>query len=187
MIDLTIKSDKLIVLSSMKGKKLKSIEGVYDFDNKTFMEMIRFNLGRFSLEVSLDYVSVRWFFGEDHLFQDEATCFSIMERGISEKRIYPRGCEAIQLLKNEAISEVMIIRDRIKTNQGDDILVDSGFVIKTKENVYTFSRCDLSGFWFHMTETDKISMYYAVKDAKEECSNPEKNVKATVKRDYIFL
>ena len=186
MIDLTIKQDMLDILASMKGKTLKSIEGNYDFKSKTFTELIRFNLGQFSTELISDYVPVEWKWGTDHLFQDEATCFSINKMSSSEKRIYPKGCNVTQLLKNEVISEVMIVRDRI-INSGDDILVDSGIVIRTKENVYTFSRCDLSGFWIHMNESDKIDMFYSVKDVRSECTDSEKCLKVTVKREYLFL
>ena len=185
-VDLTIKREMLEILASMKGKTLKSIEGNYDFNNRTFVELICFNLGQFSTELISVYVPVEWKWGTDHLFQDEATCFSVNKMSSSEKRIYPKGCNVTQLLKNEVISEVMIVRDRI-INSDDDILVDSGIVIRTKENVYTFSRCDLSGFWIHMNESDKIDMFYSVKDVRSECSDSEKGLKATVKRDYIFL
>ena len=45
----------------------------------------------------------------------------------------------------------------------------------------------LSSYDIHMNESDKIDMYYTVKKAREDCSEPENNLKAAVKREYIFL
>jgi len=187
MIDLTIKKEMLDILSAMKGKTLKSIEGRYDFENKTFMELVRFILGQFTVEFVSNFVPIQWHWNNTQLFQDEATCFSVQRKSLSEKRIYPKGNRIIQLMKNENVSEIIIVRDYITTNNDDEILMDSGIVIRTSENVYTFSRCDISGFWIHMNESDKIDMYYSVKDAKEDCSDSESGLKAKVKREYIFL
>ena len=187
MVDLMIKKDMLEILSSMKGKTLKSIEGRYDFTNKTFMEIVRLNLGQYAIEFVSDYVAVQWFWNADDLFQDEATCFSVIKKSLSEKHDYPKGNDIIQLIENEIISEVVIVRDRIYNNKGDEIFVDSGIVIRTKENVFSFSRCDLGGFWIHLNQSDKIDMYYSEKDEKKECSDKNTGLLARVKREYIFL
>ena len=63
-VDLTIKQEMLEILASMKGKTLKSIEGNYDFNNRTFVELIRFNLGQFSTELISVYVPVEWKWGD---------------------------------------------------------------------------------------------------------------------------
>lgn len=187
MIDLTIKKEMLAILSSMKGKTLKSIEGRYDFDTKTFMELVRFILGRFVVEFVSDYVPVKWHWNNTQLFQDEATCFSVQRKMLTEKRVYPKGNTVVQFMKNEIVSEILVVRDSITNNNDDEILVDSGIAIKTNEKVYTFSRCDISGFWIHMNESDKIDMFYSVKAAKEDCSDSENGLTAKIKREYFFL
>ena len=186
MIDLTIKQEMLEIFASMKGKTLKSFEGWYSPITNSFFEVLYINLGQFSVKVNSDEKDVQWFWNAEELIDDEATCFTVIKKEI-KNHYYPQGWEVIQFMKDEKISEVIIVRDLIKNNKGDEILVDSGFVIRTNENVYTFSKCDLSSYDIHMNESGKIDMYYSVKKAREDCSEPESNLKATVKRDYIFL
>lgn len=186
MTDLTIQGKMIDILASMKGKTLKSIEGVFDFESQTFLEIIRFNLGLYAVEVVSDYEPVMWSIGLDIMFQDEATRFLVYEKSSSEKRVYPKGCEAVRMMKNEVVSEVIVVRDSISTNT-EDVIMDSGIVLRTKERVYTFSRVDLSGIWFHFNESDKIDMYYSLKDIRNEFSKAESNTDLKVKRDYIFL
>lgn len=186
MVDLRIEQSMLEILASMKGKILKSIEGWYMPNFKVFMEFVRFNMGQFAVEVYSYEEGVKWFWTGDELIDDEATCFTVFKKDLSRHN-YEKGWEPVQFLKDEKVSEIIIVRDLIKTNNGDEILVDSGFVIRTNENVYTFSKCGLSSYNIYMNESDKIEMYYTVKKAREDCSEPESNLKATVKRDYVFL
>ena len=186
MIDLTIKHEMLKILASMKGKTLKSIEGWYNPVTCSFFEVVYINLGQFSVEVNSDEEAVKWFWNADELIDDEATCFTV--RKVDNKNhYYPDKWEPVQLMKDEKDSEVIIVRDLIVNNKGDEINVDSGFVIRTSESVYTFSKCNLSSYDIHMKESDKIDMHYSVRRAREDCSDSEINLKATVKRDYIFL
>lgn len=186
MVDLRIEHKMLEILASMKGKTLKSIEGWYLPKYKGFIEFVRLNMGQFSVEVHSDEVGIKWFWNGDQLIDDEATCFTVYKKDLSRHH-YQKGWEPVQLLKDEKVSEVIIVRDLIKTNKGDEILVDSGFVIRTNEKVYTFSICYLGSYDIRMNESDKIDMYYTVKKAREDCSEAESNLKASVKRDYIFL
>lgn len=186
MIDLTIKKKMLEILASMKGKTLKSIEGEYLYKWHRFSEIVRFNLGQFAVEIHTDYIPVKWFWNSDEIVDDEATCFIVIKEDL-KRHNYPEGWQIVQFLKDEKISEVIIVRDSIHNNHGDDISFDSGFIIRTSENVYSFSMRYLGDISIHMNESDKIDMYYSVKKAREDCSEPESNLKATVKRDYIFL
>ena len=186
MVDLTIKKEMIDVISSMKGKTLKSIEGDYRPKYKAFTEFVRFNMGQFSVEVYSYEEGVKWFWNGDELIDDEASCFTIYKKDLSRHH-YQEGWEPVQFLKEEKVSEIIIVRDLIKTNKGDEILVDSGFVIRTNESVYTFSKCDLSSYDIHMNESDRIDMYYTVKKVREDCSEAESNLKASVRRDYVFL
>jgi len=186
MVDLTIKKDMLAIMASMKGKTLKSIEGWYNPNTCSFFEVVYINLGQYSVKVNSDEEAVQWFWNADELIDDEATCLTVKKTD-TKNHYYPNKWEPVQLMKDEKVSEVIIVRDLIKTNKGDEILVDSGFVIRTSENVYTFSKSDLSSYTIHMNESDKIDMYYTVKKAREDCSELGTDLKATVKRDFIFL
>ena len=46
MLDLTINGEMEDILSSIKWKTLKSIEGYYDFRANDFLAIVRLNLGR---------------------------------------------------------------------------------------------------------------------------------------------
>lgn len=186
MVDLRIEQSMLEILASMKGKTLKSIEGWYNPNTCSFFEVVYINLGQFSVKINSDEKAVRWFWTGDKLIDDEATCFTVRKTDI-KNHYYPDNWEPVQLLKDEKVSEVIIVRDLINTNRGDEILVDSGFIVRTNENVYTFSKCDLNSYNIHLSESDKIDMYYSVGKARKDCSEPESNLKASVKRDFIFL
>lgn len=186
MIDLTINDEMLKVLASMKGKTLKSIEGQYYRKWEHFSEIVRFNLGQFAVEAVCDYVPVKWFWNTDHLISDEGSAFFFHKKDL-KKRNYPRGWQVVQFLKDEKISEIVLVRDLIKNNHGDEILLDSGFVLRTSEKVYNFSLGSLGNTNIYFKETDRIDMAYTVKDARIDCSDPERGLLATVKRDYIFL
>jgi hypothetical protein len=49
MVDLTTDDEMKDILSTMKGKTLKSFEGKYDFDRDEFKEIVRLNLGQYSV------------------------------------------------------------------------------------------------------------------------------------------
>ena len=184
MIDLTIREEMIEIMASMKGKTLKSIEGSFWFKSKEFSEIVRFNLGQYAVEFYVDYVAIKWFWGSDHLIDDEENCFVITKYGLNERH-YPEGWKIVQFLKDEKISEVILVRDSIKTNKGDEIVSDAGFVIKTNERVYSFSRW---GIGVHLNESNKIDMPLTVEDVKEQYTDEDNGVEPIeVKRDFIFL
>lgn len=90
-------------------------------------------------------------------------------------------------MKDEKISEVIIVRDLVKNNHGDEILWDSGIVIKTNERVYTFFVGSIGSTTIFFNESDKIGMVSSVRELMKYCSDSDCDLKATVKRDYIFL
>ena len=184
MVDLTISEEMIELMASMKGKTLKSIEGDYWFEGKEFSEIVRFNLGQYSVEFYVDYVPIKWFWGADHLIDDEENCFAVTKYGLNERH-YPEGWKIVQFLKDEKISEVIVVRDSIKTNKGDEIISDAGFVIKTTEQVYSFSR---GGLDIYLNESNKIDMPLSEKDVKEEYTDEYNSVEVVeFKRDFIFL
>ena len=114
MVDLTINEEMKEILSSMKGKTLKSIEGNYWFLCKEFSEIVRLNLGQYAVELYVDYVAVKWMWGADGPVDDEENCFVIQKFDLDERN-YPEGWKITQFLKDEKISEVVLVRDTIKT------------------------------------------------------------------------
>ena len=184
MVDLTISEDMIEIMASMKGKALKSIEGNYWFKCKDFLEIVRLNLGQFAIEVSVDYVGIKWFWNAGHLVDAEENCFVVRKTDLSG-HTYPKGWEVVQFLKDEKISEVILVRDNIKTNKGDEIISDAGFVIKTTEQVYSFSR---GGLDIYLNESNKIDIPLSEKDVKEEYTDEYNSVEVVeFKRDFIFL
>ena len=184
MVDLTISEDMIEIMASMKGKTLKSIEGDYRFKWKRFLEVVRFNLGQYAVEFHADYVAIKWFWGADHLLDDEENCFVITKYDLNERH-YPEDWKIVQFDIDEKISEVIVVRDSIKTNKGDEIISDAGFVIKTNEKVYSFSRNWIEIFY---NESNKIDMPLSVEDVKKQYTDEDNEVEPVeVKRDFIFL
>ena len=184
MVDLTISEEMIEILASMKGKTLKSIEGDYSFKWKEFFQPVRLNLGQYAVEIYIDYVEVKWFWGEDELVDDEDNCFVIKKTDLSGHN-YPEGWEIVQFLKDEKISEVILVRDSIKTNKDDEIISDTGIVIKTNEKVYSFSRSCLE---ICLNESNKIDMPLSVENVKGQYTDEESGVEPIeVKREFIFL
>ena len=184
MVDLTINDEMKDILSSMRGKTLKSIEGKYDFDRDEFKEIVRLNLGRYSVEVYVDFADIEWFWGADHLVDDEDNCFVIQKFDSGERR-YPKGWEVVQFLKDERISEVMLVRDNITMNKGDEIVSDSGIVIRTNENVYSISRNFIN---IRVNESDKMDMPLSVEIVRKQCTDDYWGIEpAEVKREFIPL
>ena len=182
MVDLTINDEMKDILSSMKGKTLKSIEGKYDFDRDEFKEIVRLNLGRYSVEVYVDFADIEWFWGADHLFDDEDNCF-VIQKFDSDERRYPQGWKVVQFLRDERISEVILVRDTIKTNRGDVIVSDTGIVIRTNEKVYSISRTWID---LRINESDKIDMPVSVANITDQYTDNRNGVKPfEVKRDFI--
>ncbi len=65
------------------------------------------------------------------------------------------------------------------------IISDAGFVIKTNEKVYSFSRNWIEIF---CNESNKIDMPLSVEDVKEQYTDEDNGVEPVeVKRDFIFL
>ena len=183
MVDLTINCEMKDVLSSMKGKTLKSIEGDYRFDMKEFTEFVRLNLGRYSVEIYVDYTLINWSLGGDHPVEEEENCFVI--RKTDSEHTYLKGWNPVRFLKDEKISEVVLVRDTIKTNRGDEIVSDSGIVIRTNEKVYSISRT-----WIKicLNESDRIDMPLSVADVTEQYTDDYCGVKPVeVRRDFLSL
>ena len=184
MVDLTISEEMIEIMASMKGKTLKSIEGDYRFKWKKFLEVVRFNLGQYAVEFHIDYITIKWFWGAEQLMEDEENCFLITKYGLN-KRHYPEDWKIVQFDTDEKISEVIVVRDSIKTNKGDEIVSDTGFVIKTNEKVYSFSRNWIEIFY---NESNKIDLPLSVQDVKEQYTDEDNGVEPIeIKRDFIFL
>lgn len=184
MVDLTIHEEMREIMASMKGKTLKSIEGYYRFKWKEFLQPVRLNLGQYAVEICIDYVAIKWFWGEDKLIDDEENCFIIKKTDLSG-HCYPEGWKVVQFLKDEKISEVILVRDSIKTNKDDEIISDTGIIVRTSEKVYSFYRSCLE---IYFNESNKIDMPLSLDDVKKQYTDKDSGVEPIeVKRDFIFL
>ena len=184
MVDLTVNDEMKDILSSMKGKTLKSIEGNYWFPCKEFTCIVRLNLGQYAVELCVDYVAVKWMWGADGPGDDEENCFVIQKFDLDERN-YPEEWKITQFLKDEKISEVILARDTIKTNKGELIVSDTGIVIRTNEKVYSISRT-----WIKicLNESDRIDMPLSVSDVTEQYTDDYCGVKPVeVRRDFLSL
>ena len=184
MVDLTINDEMKDILSSMKGKTLKSFEGDYWFGRDEFTCIVRLNLGQYAVELDVDYVAIKLMWGADYPVDDEENCFVIQKFDLNERN-YPEGWKITQFLKDERISEVILVRDIVKTNRGEEIVSDTGIVIRTNENVYSISRI---GIDLQIKESDRIDMPLSVADVREQYTDNHNGVKPVeVRRDFIFL
>ena len=118
------------------------------------------------------------------MLDDEEKCFVIQKFDSGERR-YPKGWDVVQFLKGERISEVMLVRDNITMNKGDEIVSDSGIVIRTNENVYSISRNFIN---IRVNESDKMDMPLSVEIVRKQCTDDYWGIEpAEVKREFIPL
>ncbi|MBQ9041699.1 MAG: hypothetical protein IJ111_02660 [Eggerthellaceae bacterium] len=129
------------VLSKAKGKTFKSYEcaGRYGFD--TFPGSFRVNLGRFAIDVTLDYHPLD---GDPAGF-DEPTWFSCEEIDLNSEFVPGIVAEPRQYLVNEVMTGVELVHDRVEyPSDGVVVEADVSLVFRTKYHTFAFSR----GIWF---------------------------------------
>ena len=89
-------------------------------------------------------------------------------------------------MKNEVVSDVLVVRDDINISSGEHIIMDQALIIKTREKAYAFARKD----WFieniSITTLDSIKGFRTVKQVKTEWED-EGRLKVDVKREIMFL
>ena len=129
------------VLSSLKGKTFKSFECAGRYGGDTFPGSFRINLGRFAVDVTLDFHPLD---GDPAGF-DELTWFSCEEVDLKSEFHPGIVAEPRQYLVNEVVTGVELVRDRVEyPSDGVVIEMDIALTLRTRYHSYTFSR----GIWF---------------------------------------
>jgi hypothetical protein len=186
MIKACFSSDMETVLSSMKGKTLKSIQGTFWKDMKSVFGNFRFELGQYAVDIECDLHPVYFTCFDGSKSLDDYAYFSCYKRTLKEQFKPFLVEEPVSFLINEKISEVLIVRDEIKTEYGEHILHDQSLIIKTSDKAYSFS----TSVWFSeeldITVSDKIEGFQTVKAVKDFWGEDGK-YKVDVNRQFIFL
>jgi hypothetical protein len=178
--------EMLNILASMKHKTLKSFEG--DFSSKfDYVDGIfRINFNGFVFDVScFTQPKLRLNYDGSSSLEDFAV-FSCVKKKPSEKIDAYFSNPPLCFVKNEVVSEVLVVRDDINISSGEHIVMDQALIIKTREKAYTFTRKD----WFieniSITTSDSLKGYRTVKQVKTEWED-EGLFKVEVKREIVFL
>lgn len=173
------------MLASMKGKTIKSFEGMYYQEHNYFEEHVKINLGTFSVNLyTNENISASFTNGKGIRYTEEISSFACSKGLKKEPFIAPQGWNVNQYLVNEKVSEVLLITDTAKTNQSEEYVIDSGIVIKTDYNTYILSK----GFWtvpIYFNKQEEIETPFTIQNLKEELS--DEGVSVSVSRQIRFL
>ena len=187
MIELVLENEMIEQLSSMKGKTLKSYDYYPCPCEGSSLGFIRLNFSNFAIDIETDYkaYTCTGFSGEP--YSDEATVITCKKKAAKEKYDIPEGWEMRRYLVGEVVSEIMIVRDTIKISNGDVFVYDNAMVIKTKDSTYTISKgCEVDPS-LYIRNNEKIDVPYLVRTERDNFSDTEHKMRATVSRDYIFI
>lgn len=145
------------VLSKAKGKTFKSFECAGRYGSDTFPGSFRINLGRFAIDVTLDYHPLD---GDPAGF-DEPTWLSCEEVDLNSEFVPGIVAEPRQYLVSEVVTGVELVRDRVEY-PADDVVVemDVALIFRTKYHSFAFSR----GIWF----SDIIGIEISSTDAEPQ-------------------
>lgn len=178
--------EMLKILSSMKGKTLKAIEGVFHYGLTSTHGNVRLVLGQFAVDIECENRIAELLDLEGKIFKEEFPRFSCRKKDLKDKFMPFVASEPVSFMINEVVSEVLLLRDEIKAGNGEHIYIDQALVVKTAEKAYTFSRCE----WFlsdiDINVSDKIEGYISVKKVKEAW-NGEGRYSVDVNRKFLFL
>ena len=177
--------DMLKVLSSMKGKTLKSFECVAEektgiAKNRVFAN-IRINLGRSAVELYNRLIDIHF---EDESVE-EYSAFGCEAKRMNEEFVASANGEHVSFVRNERISEVLLVRDDITGSDYHEVC-DRAVVIRTDNCVYTLSR---HHFWddsIYISSSDSID---GIPSPSEVCEQYEGDdgFRVSVNRTILFL
>lgn len=178
--------EMLEILASMKHKTLKSFEGDFSSKFDSVYGIFRINFNGFVIDVScFTQPKARLNYDGSFALEDFAV-FSCVKKKSSEKIDAYFSNPPLCFVKNEIVSDVLIVRDDINISSGEHIIMDQALIIKTREKAYTFSRKD----WFieniSITTSDSIKGFRTVKQVKTEWED-EGRFKVDIKREIMFL
>ena len=173
------------ILASLKGKKLKSYEGEMISKECCFMNPIKLNISRFSIQLELSFVPLTWTSSLKTRETEDATTF------ICKKvdRFYkPFGNPICAFPVEETISGISVIRDYIGTNMGDSFVFDQGIILSTGNNTYSFIRYSIWDCAVYLKNKKEAEGFYSVSRAREDLKSVvDDDLKISVKREPIVL
>ena len=178
--------DMIKTLSTMKGKTLKAIQGVFDYGLSTTDGNLRLVLGQYALDIECYYHNADFLNQDGDVYVDEFAYFTCGRKKLSETFKPFVNKTPISFMINETISEVVLIRDDISVSNGEHVIMDQALVIKTTEKAYTISRQEWFLVSIDITVSDKIEGFPKIKDVKESW-NGEGRYSVDVNREFLFL
>ena len=185
-INAVFTDEMLKILSSMKGKTLKAIVGVFDFGLTDVHGNFRLALGQFAVDIECKSFAAELLDLNGRIFTEDFPCFCCQKKDLKDRFEPYVVSKPVSFIINEVITEVLLIRDEIKASNGEHVYMDQALVVKTAEKAYTFSRCE----WFlsdiEINVSDKIEGYMPVKNVKE-LWNGEGRYSVDVNREFLFL
>lgn len=185
-INAVFTEDMLKTLSSMKGKTLKAIVGVFHFGLTNVHGNFRLVLGQFAVDIECKSFIAELLDLDGKIFTEDFPRFCCQKKDLKDKFEPYVVSKPISFMINEVITEVLLIRDEIRASNGEHVHLDQALVVKTTEKAYTFSRCE----WFFsdidISVSDKIEGFMPVKKVKELWEG-EGRYSVDVDRKFLFL
>lgn len=178
--------DMLKILSSMKGKTLKSISGVFFRSLDESFDDMRLTLGQFAIDVSCKSHVEPLISYENKIIYEDVSYFSCFKKKLTDVYAPSINNKAVSFIINELVSEVVLVRDDINVNNGEHYLIDRAFIIKTTDKAYTFSRKEIIDESIYYSSSDKIEGFQTVKDVKNSWDG-EGRYSVDVNRQFLFL
>lgn len=178
--------DMLKTLSSMKGKTLKSISGVFFRSLDESFDDMRLTLGQFAIDVSCKSHSEPLISYDNKIIYEDVSYFSCFKKKLTNVYTPSINNKAVSFIINEPVSEVVLVRDDINVSNGEHYLVDRAFTIKTTDKAYTFSIKEIIDERIYFTSSDKIEGFQSVKEVKDFW-NGEGRYVVDVNRQFVFL
>lgn len=174
------------ILSSMKGKTLKAITGVFDNGFKQVFGNIRLVLGQYVVDIENNLYPVvlpSMQGGDFNAEYAKFTCTKKNQKDLFKPYVVSKP---LSFMFNEQIDDIMIIRDEITVSSGEHHFIDQALVIKTNVNAITISKPCWCMEHMNICISDKIEGVISIKDVKEDWSG-EGQYSVDVDRQYTFL
>lgn len=178
--------DMLKILSSMKGKTLKSISGVFFRSLDESFDDMRLTLGQFAIDVSCKSHVEPLISYENKIIYEDVSYFSCFKKKLTDVYAPSINNKAVSFIINGLVSEVVLVRDDINVSNGEHYLIDRAFIIKTTDKAYTFSRKEIIDESIYYSSSDKIEGFQTVKDVKNSWDG-EGRYSVDVNRQFLFL
>lgn len=185
MNNLQLNDRAMEILASIKGKKLKSFEGDMISMGNYFMNPIKLNMPRFSVELGLSYVPLEWTSSFKTNEVEDATVFYCEMVDPSKKAF---GNAVCLFPVEETISSVTVIRDYIGTNMGDSFVFDNGILLSAGNESLSFFRFSVWDCAMYLRNKDDAMSFYSAKRARDDFADIiDKKMKINLKREFMIL